>query len=335
VRSISRADHGRERHMKVAVTGAAGFIGSNVVDALLARGDEVVGIDNLSTGRREFLHDASGNGAFTLAGIDLVTDNDALPDLLRGSDAVVHLAANADVRFGWNAPRRDLEQNVVATIHVLEAARAVGVRRVLFSSTGSVYGETRTIPTPEDAPLPQQTSLYGASKMAAEGYLGAYAEAGQLSVTVFRFVSILGPRYTHGHVIDFVAQLRADPTSLPVLGDGTQRKSYLDVSDCVRAVISRLPYAPRFEVFNLGVNNYCTVRDSIDWITARLGVAPELKFAGGDRGWVGDNPFIFLDTGRIRATGWSPDFTIKEAVERTVDYLVANEWLLAAHGAPR
>jgi UDP-glucose 4-epimerase len=275
------------------------------------------------------------NRAFTLAEVDLVTDGDALPDLLRGSDAVVHLAANADVRYGWNAPRRDLEQNVFATINVLEAARSTGVRRVLFSSTGSVYGETSAIPTPEDAPFPVQTSLYGASKMAAEGYLGAYAEAGELSVTVFRFVSILGPRYTHGHVIDFVSRLRADPTSLPVLGDGTQRKSYLDVSDCVRAVVSRLEHTPRFEVFNLGVDDYCTVRDSIGWITARLGVEPELKFAGGDRGWIGDNPFIFLDTGRIRATGWAATHTIKEAIERTVDYLVANEWLLAVDDAHR
>ena len=320
--------------MKVAVTGAAGFIGSNLADALLARGDEVVGIDNFSTGRREFLREASGNDGFSLAEIDLVVDHDALPAVLDGCDAVVHLAANADVRFGWDAPRRDLEQNVVATINVLEAARASGVRRALFSSTGSVYGETRTIPTPEDAPFPVQTSLYGASKTAAEAYLGAYAEAGELSVTVFRFVSILGQRYTHGHVIDFVSKLRADPTSLPVLGDGSQRKSYLDVTDCVRAVLSRLEHTPRFEVFNLGVDNYCTVLDSIGWITARLGVEPELKFAGGDRGWVGDNPFIFLDTSRIRATGWSPNYTIKEAVERTVDYLLANEWLLAAHDTP-
>ena len=321
--------------MKVAVTGAAGFIGSSLVDALLTRGDDVVGLDNLSTGRREFLLESNKNDSFTLAELDLVTDNDLLPDVLRGCDAVVHLAANADVRFGWNAPRRDLEQNVVATINMLEAARATGVRRALFSSTGSVYGETPTIPTPEDAPFPMQTSLYGASKAAAEGYLGAYAEAGELSVTVFRFVSILGPRYTHGHVIDFVSQLRRDPTTLPVLGDGTQRKSYLDVTDCVGAVLSRLDQTPRFEVFNLGIDNYCTVRDSIGWITARLGVEPELKFAGGDRGWVGDNPFIFLDTTRIRATGWVPKYTIQEAVERTVDYLMANEWLLEAHDPHR
>jgi UDP-glucose 4-epimerase len=321
--------------MKVVVTGAAGFIGSSVVDALLERGDSVVGIDNLSTGRREFLDAANANAAFQLHELDLYADGDALPAAVEGADSVVHLAANADVRFGWEAPRRDLEQNVIATLNVLEAARKVGTRRVLFSSTGSVYGDTPTVPTPEDAPFPVQTSLYGASKAAAEGYLGAYAEAGQLSVTVFRFVSILGPRYTHGHVIDFVSQLRRDPRSLPVLGDGTQRKSYLEVSDCVRAVLSRLDHEPEFELFNLGADHYCTVRDSIGWITERLGLDPELQFAGGDRGWIGDNPFIFLDTSAIRATGWEPKFTIRQAVERTVDFLVENEWLLAGHDPKR
>jgi UDP-glucose 4-epimerase len=321
--------------MRYVVTGAAGFIGSHVCDALLDADNTVVGVDNLTTGQLPFLERASTFDTFSLQQLDLVDAGTRLNDCIEGADAVVHLAANADVRYGWDAPRRDLEQNVVATLNVLEAMRATGVRRILFSSTGSIYGETQTIPTPEDAPFPVQTSLYGASKAAAEGFLGAYAEAGELSVTIFRFVSILGPRYTHGHVIDFVAQLRADPTSLPVLGDGTQRKSYLDVSDCVRALTSRLAHAPDFEVFNLGSDNYCTVRDSIGWITERLGVTPELKFAGGDRGWVGDNPFIFLDTSRIRATGWAPNHTIKEAIERTVDHLMANDWLLAAHAAQR
>jgi UDP-glucose 4-epimerase len=321
--------------MKVVVTGAAGFIGSNLVDALLDRGDEVVGIDNFSTGRREFVEGARASSGFSLHDLDLSGANTRLDHVIQGADAVVHLAANADVRFGWDAPRRDLEQNVVATLNVVESAQRAGTRRVLFSSTGSVYGEAAMIPTPEDAPFPKQTSLYGASKAAAEGYLGAYAEAGNASVTIFRFVSILGPRYTHGHVIDFVAQLRRDPTVLPVLGDGKQRKSYLDVTDCVAAIVSRLEHDPGFEVFNLGVDDYCTVRDSIGWITGRLGLDPELRFAGGDRGWIGDNPFIFLDTAQMRATGWEPKYSIREAVERTVDYLLDNEWLLAGHDPAR
>ena len=321
--------------MKVVITGVAGFIGSNLADALLQRGDSVVGVDNFSTGRHEFLDNARSVDAFHLVELDLTTDTALLEQAIRGADAVVHLAANADVRFGWEAPRRDLDQNVIATLNVLEAMRATEVRRILFSSTGSVYGESSTIPTPEDAPFPVQTSLYGASKAAAEGYLAAYAEFGAIDATVFRFVSILGHRYTHGHVIDFVAQLFRDPQTLTILGDGGQRKSYLDVSDCVAAILNRLEQQPRFEVLNLGIDNYCMVRDSVGWITARMGLEPALQFTGGDRGWVGDNPFIFLDTTRIREQGWTPESSIREAVERTVDYLLANRWLLESHDPHR
>lgn len=318
--------------MKVVVTGGAGFIGSSLVDDLLARGDEVVAIDNFVTGQRQFLDEARDNSRFRLFEADLLSDVAMLDDAIDGADAVFHLAANADVRFGWEHPTRDLEQNLVVTQNVLESCRRTGVRRVLFSSTGSVYGETDVIPTPEDAPFPVQTSLYGASKVAAEGLLAAYAEGAGFSVTVFRFVSVLGPRYTHGHVVDFVAQLRRDPTRLRVLGDGSQRKSYMDVTDCVAALRGGLDRTPRFEVFNLGAHEYCTVLDSIGWITARLGVEPELHLTGGDRGWVGDNPFIWLDTSAIRAMGWAPRWTIREAVERTVDFLVANPSIVQSMG---
>lgn len=314
--------------MRVVVTGAAGFIGSNLVDALIGAGHDAVGIDNLSTGERAFLADAEGSPRFEFHSLDLVDDAGLLTGLVKGADAVVHLAANADVRFGWNDPRRDLEQNVLATHNVLEAVRTGGVPRFLFSSTGSVYGETTAIPTPEDCPFPVQTSLYGASKLAAEGLVAAYAEGPGLSSTVFRFVSIMGPRYTHGHVVDFLRQFRQDPTRLVVLGDGTQRKSYLHVEDCIAAIISRLSETPRFEVLNLGVDGFCTVRDSLGWICARAEVEPEISYTGGDRGWVGDNPFIYLDITRMRATGWEPTFSIRQAVESTVDYLLANPWVL-------
>ena len=163
------------------------------------------------------------------------------------------------------------------------------------------------MPTPEDAPFPVQTSLYGASKAAAEGCIAAYAEAGHVSASVFRFVSVLGPRYSHGHVIDFVRQLLGDPSTLRILGDGTQRKSYMHVSDCVAGghVAPRL-HEPKFEVFNLGVDGYCTVTDSATWICERSASTRSSTYTGGDRGWIGDNPFIYLDTARIRATGWAP-----------------------------
>jgi UDP-glucose 4-epimerase len=312
----------------VVVTGGAGFIGSSVVDRLLAEGHSVLAVDDLSTGSRQFLEDASTSPAFDLAVVDLLGEAALLPGLFEGADTVVHLAANADVRFGWNAPRRDTEQNVLVTQNVLEAMREAGVGRILFSSTGSVYGEAPRIPTPEDCPFPVQTSLYGASKLAAEGLIAAYAEGAGISGTVFRFVSVLGPRYTHGHVVDFMRQLTRDPGRLTILGDGRQRKSYMDISDCVQAVVSMVGATHRFEVFNLGVDAYCTVDESASWIAERLGVTPQIVHTGGDRGWIGDNPFIYLDTARIRAAGWSPRYGIREAVERTVDYLSEHRWIL-------
>ena len=312
--------------MRVVVTGAAGFIGSTLCDGLLAVGHEVVGIDNFSTGRREFIEDASSHTAFELREVDLFECADVTP-LLRGADAVVHLAANADVRFGWSAPRRDLEQNVLVTHALLEAARQASVGRFVFSSTGSVYGDTPTIPTPENCPFPRQTSLYGASKLAAEAFIEAYSEGTDMTTTVFRFVSNLGPRYTHGHVFDFVRSLRNDPTRLTILGDGKQRKSYLDVTDCVDAIVMLIERQGGHEVFNLGVDDHCDVASSAEWISARLGFRPTFEFTGGRQGWIGDNPFIYLDTTKVRATGWVPKFGIREAVERTVDFLVANDWL--------
>lgn len=319
--------------MKVIVTGGGGFIGSNLTDALLEQGHQVVVLDNFSTGRRAFLPGADAQVPnLRVVDIDLFDEAHRVAGEISGADAVVHLAANADVRFGWQHPQRDIEQNLVVTQTMLEACRAEGVDRFLFSSTGSVYGEAQVIPTPESCPFPVQTSLYGASKAAAEGLLGAYAEGADMSVTVFRFVSVMGARYTHGHVIDFMRRLRSDPTRLEVLGNGEQRKSYMDVTDCVAAVVSRLDARPAFEVFNLGTDEYCTVRDSIGWITGAMGLQPTLEFTGGDRGWVGDNPFIWLDTSAITATGWTPRFTIKEAVERTVDYLLANVELVDEYG---
>jgi UDP-glucose 4-epimerase len=314
--------------LRVVVTGGAGFIGSNLTDALLAAGHSVRVLDNLSTGSPLFLEHAGESQRFEMVACDLLADEKRLPKLIEDADAVIHLAANADVRFGWADPKRDLLQNTVVTHNVLEAMRVTGVRRIVFSSTGSAYGEPSVIPTPEDSPFPLQTSLYGASKAAAEGLISAYAEGSGFHATILRFVSILGPRYTHGHVVDFTRQLVADPTRLAVLGDGTQRKSYLHVADCCNAILSLLGAADKCEVYNLGVDGFCTVNDSISWICARLGVQPKIQYGGGDRGWVGDNPFTYLDTRKIRETGWLPARTIRQAVEETVAYLLENQWIL-------
>jgi UDP-glucose 4-epimerase len=202
--------------------------------------------------------------------------------------------------------------------------RRNGVVRIAFPSTGSIYGEPDIFPTPENAPFPVQTSLYGASKLAGEGLITAYCEGFGFQGYIFRFVSILGERYTHGHVYDFYKSLRRDPSRLRVLGDGHQRKSYLAVQDCIDAMLLAMEKAAeRVNIFNLGTDEYCEVNDSIRWITAHLGVNPVLEYTGGARGWVGDSPFIFLDCRRIRALGWTPTLTIQQAVIRTLDYLRA------------
>ena len=309
------------------VTGCAGFIGSTLVDRLLADGHQVTGIDNFSTGQRRFLDGALVKPHFRLVEIDLL-DLDALKLAFTGGEAVFHLSANADVRFGTEHPRKDLEQNTIATYNVLEAMRANDIKKIAFSSTGSVYGESPVVPTPEDGPFPIQTSLYGASKAACEGLISAYCEGFDFQSCIFRFVSILGERYTHGHVFDFYQKLKTDPSRLPVLGNGKQRKSYLYVQDCIDAILLAMDKATdKVNIFNLGVDGYCEVNDSIGWICEELGLKPQMEYTGGDRGWIGDNPFIFLETKKIQSLGWKPKLGIREGVIKTVEYLRDNEWV--------
>jgi UDP-glucose 4-epimerase len=320
--------------VKCLVTGGAGFIGSNLVDRLLARGDEVVCYDNFVTGQMEFLKEAQQTPRFTLVKGDTL-DEDSLRGAMRGCDMVFHLAANADVRFGTQHPRKDLEQNTIATYNVLSAMRETGVKKIAFSSTGSVYGEAAVIPTPEDAPFPVQTSLYAASKLAGEGLISAFCEGYGFQAWIFRFVSFLGERYTHGHVYDFYRQLSEDSAQLKVLGDGTQKKSYLYVQDGIDAILLAVEKASeKVNIFNLGTDEYIQVKDSIGFITKELGVKPTLSFSGGSRGWIGDNPFIFLDCSKIRKLGWKPKLAIRDAVVNTLRYLKANEWVFASRKAP-
>lgn len=313
--------------MHVGVTGGLGFIGSNLTIRLLDTGHTVTVIDNGSTGRRENLGRYIGHERLQVHQADL-TDATAASQALRNLDVVYHLAANADVRDGWKHPRKDHEQNVVATLNVLEGMRQHSVPRIIFSSTGSVYGVAEVVPTPEDAPFPIQTSLYGASKLAAEGLIAAYVEGGKVTATIFRFVSILGPRYSHGHVVDFIRQLLRDPSTLTVLGDGTQTKSYLHVSDCVDALTMHLESKQRLSIYNLGVDDTITVRDSIGWITSAMGISPKLVFTGGAQGWIGDNPLIHLDISAMRRNGWEPKFSIKESVIETTRWILDNQWVL-------
>lgn len=320
--------------MKFLVTGGAGFIGSHIVDRMLQKGHEVVVYDNLSTGHLGFLPGAGlqkslqANPAFHFVEGDIL-DLPRLKTAMQGVDFVAHLAANADVRFGTHHPGRDLEQNTVGTFNVLEAMRHASVKKIAFSSTGSIYGESTVIPTPEDAPFPVQTSLYGASKLAGEGLIAAYCEGFGFQSWIFRFVSILGERYTHGHVFDFYKQLLAHPTSLRVLGNGRQKKSYLYVGDCIDAIETAIEKATqKVNVFNLGTEEFIEVNDSIGWICEYLKIKPQLEYTGGERGWIGDNPFIFLDTKKIRSLGWKPRATIRDGIFSTLQFLEKNTSLL-------
>lgn len=318
----------QHRFNKIFITGSAGFIGSSLVDRLLKEGFSVVGYDNFSTGFDKNLEQAGKNPKFKIIRGD-VLDSENLETAMAGCDFVFHLAANADVRYGTQKPWKDLEQNTVATFKVFEAMRANGIERIAFASTGSIYGEPEIFPTPEATPFPVQTSLYGASKLACEGLIEAYCEGFGFKGWIFRFVSILGERYSHGHVFDFYKKLLKNPDELYVLGNGRQKKSYLYVNDCIDAMLVAIDKTQeKVNIFNLGTDEYCEINDSIQWITGYLGLSPRLIYAGGERGWIGDSPFIFLDCTKIRNLRWKPKLTIKEGIIKTLEFLKKNNWIL-------
>lgn len=301
------------------MSGGAGFIGSHLVEQLLREGNNVRVFDNFSTGYKR-------NLALEKVQIfegDLRTDTSLVREALDGVETVYHLAANADVRDGWSHPRLDFEQNVEGTLSLAEHSAAAGVENFVFTSTGSVYGESYETFS-ENSPFPIQTSLYGASKLAAEGFLQAYAEAEKFQVTIFRLVSVLGSRYSHGHVVDFYRQLQRNSKVLRILGDGQQTKSYLHVYDCVRG-LTGLRGANRCEVFNLGTDETMTVETSAQWIVNELGLSPKFEFSGGAHGWLGDNPWIALDIRKAISHGWKPKHSIREAVVETVRWLRSGE----------
>ena len=313
--------------MKAYINGCAGFIGSNMVQALLAKGWEVIGVDNFTTGRKEFIDKFSENNNFKFFNIDLCDQNKIL-DTIIGSNYVFHFSANADVRNGLKQPIKDLEQNTIVTSNILEAMRKTNIKDIIFSSTGSIYGEPEIFPTPENAPFPVQTSLYGASKIAGESLITSYCNGFGFNSWIFRFVSILGENYTHGHVYDFYKSLKRDKSELTVLGNGKQRKSYLYIKDCIDAIIHSLEIKKEnINILNLGTNEACTVNDSISWICDEMKCNPSLNYTGGERGWIGDSPFILLDTKKINDTGWKPKLTIEESVRKTVQFFKKNDWL--------
>lgn len=316
--------------MKALVTGGAGFIGSHVVDELLRRGYEVVVYDNLSTGFSRHLEPALSNGRVDLITGDIL-DSERLTRAMEGASTVFHLAANADVRGGRANTHVDLEQNTLGTHRVLEAMRTLEIMEIVFTSSATVYGEPNVFPTPEDY-SPLQTSLYGASKLAAEAMIQAYGEYFGIRSYIFRFVSWIGERYSHGVVYDFVNKLRADPKCLEILGDGNQKKSYLYVEDGIRGIFLAKDRIDRLKnVLNLGHLDYMNVQDLARIVCDEMGLKNvSFRFTGGRRGWLGDSPFVHLDVSRVQQAGFDPKVSIEEGIRRTVRYLLDNPWLLEA-----
>jgi UDP-glucose 4-epimerase len=313
---------------RACITGGAGFVGSHLAELLSNEGVDVVIIDDFRHGRHEFIARSLEHPRVELIEGD-VLDDSVLARAFAGCDWVFHLQANADVRRGFEHPSRDLEQNTIATWRVLETMRQVGVKQIVFASTGSVYGEPAVFPTPERAPFPLQTSLYGASKLAGEGLVSAYASGYGFTSVICRYVSLLGERYTHGHLFDFYRALRRDPERLLVQGNGHQAKSYLYVRDCVQAttMAARCHHGePGAHVYNVGTDETSTVDDSIAAITEHLSISPRIEYTGGQRGWVGDSPVVHLDIARILTLGWRPTLTIGDAVVRTLQWFDTNEY---------
>lgn len=311
---------------KAFITGGAGFIASHLVDELLSCGATVVVYDNFSTGRMEFLPPAGARLAVMRGD---VLDLPGLKAAMAGCDFVFHFQANADVRGGRENTRIDLEQNSIATWNVLEAMRLNGIKEIAFASSSAVYGEPDVFPTPESQ-ASLQTSLYGASKLAGEAMLQAYCEYFGMRCFIYRFVSWVGERYSHGIVFDLMKKLQKDSQRLPLLGDGTQKKSYLYVKDGVRGIMRGIAQAPaRKNIYNLGHDYFIPVIEVVKVILDELGLREViLDFAGGQRGWVGDSPLVHLDTTKLKAMGWRPEVSIEEGIRRTARFLRENPFLL-------
>lgn len=316
---------------KILITGGAGFIGSNIALDLVKKKKEVVVYDNLSTGNKKNLKNIIKNKYFTFINADLLNKK-KLNETLKNIDIVYHFAANADIQNTFKNPKVDFNQNILCTFNLLEAMRKNNVKKILFASSSAVYGEPKKIPTPENIKIPIQTSLYGAAKLSSEQLISAYCSGYNFKAVCFRFVSLVGPYYTHGHLIDFIKQLKLNKSKLLVLGDGLQRKSYLHILDAINAINLASKYhlnskniiAQNFNVYNIGNNSYIKLNVSINLIIKLMKLNPIIKYTGGKRGWKGDNPFVFLNTNKISKIGWMPKYTVEQAITKTVKWLIDN-----------
>jgi len=304
--------------MKTVITGGAGFIGRNLINFLQTSDSRLLVLDNFSSSNKSALQKIANVEVITM---DLTDPKVSTSKVFRGFDRIIHLAANVDNRFSWEDPHLSLKSNIDATLNVGLAARNFDIPKIIYASTGTIYGDNSKPPFAENSESSEQSTLYGATKYAAEGILSVFATHYGIKTNVFRFVGVLGPYSTHGHLHDFVKKLKSDPRKLEVLGNGYQKKAYIHVEDLINGILT-IDTPEIFDVFNLGRPDYSTVRDSVRWLLEVWGITPEVIYQATDRGWVGDNPFLQLDVKKALSTGWTPAHTIEEAVKTTVMWLL-------------
>ena len=308
--------------MKVLVTGGAGFIGSHLIDALVDK-NEIVCIDNFSSGKMEFIK--QNLDKIELVKGDLLYRND-IKKAIKDIDIVFHLAANPDVRLGAIDTNIHFQQNIVATYNLLEEMRIAGVKKIVFTSSSTVYGEASIIPTPENYGPLIPISLYGASKLAAEALITAYCHTFDMEAKIYRFANVVGPRSTHGVIYDFINKLRKNPKELEILGDGSQKKSYLYIDDCIDAMLFGLKSNKKVEIFNIGSEDWINVKKIAEIVSQEMNLNPKFIFTGGvdGRGWKGDVKIMRLAIDKLKKLGWKPRYNSEQAVRLTAKWMVEN-----------
>jgi UDP-glucose 4-epimerase len=305
--------------LKVFVTGGAGFIGSHLVDRLMADGNRVTVYDNLTSGKREFIEHHMAKRDFKLVRADLL-ELDRVKAAIAGHDVVFHLSANPDARWGIENTQLDLKQETIATYNVLESMRLSGVKRIVFSSSGTIYGETPVIPLPEDYGPVLPASLYGAGKLACEGLISAFCVTFDMQSWIFRFANVVGRRTTHGVIFDFMNKLKQNPSELEILGDGSQCKPYLHVEDCISGILFGFKSSrDKINVFNLGCSSATNVTTIAKMLVQEMGLNNvKFKYTGGDRGWPGDIPQVRFNVQKMSNLGWNARYTSDEAVKKAI-----------------